>query len=77
MIYIADSFWYHEVSGIVRSDVSTSKDIENFIRKDFETGVNVERPNMHVYSVDFADSRYETLFKIKYSEYVRNDLYCR
>ena len=74
MIYITDSFWYLEVPESHRRNPHTAPvhDVADFIRKDFGARVKVKRPNSQVYSLDFADTRCETLFKIKYSEYVRS-----
>lgn len=76
MIYTADSFWYNEVPESIRiSKSSMAEDVANHIKTEFDTKFNVKmcwHRSESAYSVEFADPRYETLFRIKYSEYVRD-----
>ena len=76
MIALTVAFWRAEVKSTITYDpaVSSQQYLEDFLRKSIDNGIKVtvdsDAADERYYILSFSDPNYETLFRIKYGDYL-------
>ena len=80
LIFKGRKFWVNEVPESFKYDDQGKSyssyfedDIENFLKQDFDTEVDVNYVTGYIYEARFANPKHNILFEIKYNEYVIHD----
>ena len=77
MIKVHRRFWLLEISYQYRQRMETTgeDDIRDFLRHKFNTEIYVTTHNTTTYSIQFSNSKYETIFQLMYPEYILDIAY--